>query len=289
MSTTATPPRHEHATPPRRPARTGGILIGAVLLLVGLAGTAATAWSYLGETHETTQHHSYARAATHIVTDLEAGDLTVVSGPAGTVDVERRLRWSTREPQIDERWDGDTLQISAQCPGLFINRCAASYVLTVPEGVTVRADGDAGDITTRGIAGALELSSDAGDIAVTGARAAVSAESNAGNIDVAGASGPLTLDSDAGDISATGLTGAMVDATSSAGSIELRFDTAPQQVVARTSAGDLDVTVPRDAAGYQVTADTSSGDPVIDVVQDPASARTIDLDTSAGDITLRHP
>jgi hypothetical protein len=59
---------------------------------------------------------------------------------------------------------------------------------------------------------------------------------------------------------------------------------APQRVIARSSAGGVELTVPD--ASYDVDADTSSGQVRIEVTDDPDARRSISAHTSSGDVVV---
>lgn len=290
MSTTHTPTPPERTDIQRSRGRAGWLIVGVIATIVGLGGAASAAWLGLIDRHVETQHQSYERAAEHIELDLDAGDVRVVGGAEGRIDIDRRLQWGIRRPTVEERWDGDTLRITTDCAGGFFNSCSVDYVVQAPAGVTIETRTAAGDISVEQIEGDLGLTSSAGDIDVAGAQGRVSADTDAGDITIAGAAASLTVRTSAGDVDASALTSTDNDVSTASGSIALRFVAAPERVLARTSAGDVTVIVPRDeTAAYQVQAETSAGSQDVTVDQDFSSRRTIEVETSAGDIDVRYP
>nr|WP_246405997.1 DUF4097 family beta strand repeat-containing protein [Modestobacter versicolor] len=95
------------------------------------------------------------------------------------------------------------------------------------------------------------MSSGAGDVRVSGARA-----------------GQVAVDTGAGDVS--------VSATEPVG-----------ELTVRTDAGEVLVELPADGSAYAVRAGTDAGDVSIGVPEDPSSPRVVDLESDAGDITVR--
>jgi DUF4097 and DUF4098 domain-containing protein YvlB len=151
---------------------------------------------------------------------------------------------------------------------LFAIGCSANYLLRVPRGIQVDARTSGGDLTAAGLAGDVVLRSSAGDV------------------DVSDLSGRANLNSSAGNVVARDLHSTEVDATSSAGDVELRFAGAPQMIEADSSAGDVNLRLPNGADVYQVNASASAGDVTTDVRTDPSSDRRLELRSSAGDVTV---
>lgn len=220
---------------------------------------------------------------------MDAGDVRVVRGDDGRVDIERRLQW-VRAPRVDERWDGDTLRITVDCPGGLFNFCSVDHVVQAPAGATIETNTSAGDIAVEQIDGGLGLTSSAGDIAGADAQGTVSADTDSGNITISGAADALTARTSSGDIDADALTSTVNDVSTRAGDVGLQFAAAPDRVLANTSSGDVTVIVPRgEAAAYRVQTDTSSGSQDVTVDQDTSSPRAIEAETRAGDVTVRYP
>lgn len=157
--------------------------------------------------------------------------------------------------------------------GLLGDRGEERLVLTLPtELEQAGLDLDA-DVS----AGALDADADWGtasvDLSAGGARLAGSAEA----LDVQVSAGEARIDIDSPgtvtlDVSAGRITGAITGAQ-------------PDSITAQVSAGDITLTVPE--GEYSVTQDVSAGDASIDVVSDSTAASTIDVDVSAGSVTLR--
>jgi hypothetical protein len=255
----------------RRPSGPNGwLVIGGVFTAVLIASGALAAAGWLGFRTET-QHQVYRAQLTNITIEVDTGDVTLMPGESGVVDVERRLFWSYEKPIVEERWDGRTLRVSSDCPGWFQlgPGCGVDYTLQVPEGVSVRAHTSTGDVSVRNIDGDLHLTTSTGDITVT---------------DAAGA---LQLRTSTGDIRASNVTSETVDASTSTGNITLDLSAAPRTVAAQTSTGDIRVIVP-DGDSYQVQAETSTGDTRISVRQDDAASRSIVARASTGDIDISY-
>lgn len=155
----------------------------------------------------------------------------------------------------------------------FGDRGEERVVLTLPTALERAAlDLDA-DIS----AGALDADADWGTAAV---------DVSAGGIRLAGSAEALDVQVSAGearvDIDSPGTVSLDVSAGRIFGEIT---GEQPGSITAQVSAGDITLTIPE--AEYAVTQDVSAGEATIDVVSDPAAASTIDVDVSAGSVTLR--
>ena len=275
---------------PRRSAGVGRrIVVGLLSTLAGLT----VVWGVvtlvdLAAYREITDTFEVAPAPVLVVeTD---GDVEVVAGRADapvvlTRTIRRGLRgptavertWSRNdrefspviEPDSDGNWTGVVLQ--GDCPSVVSIRCAVDYRVTVPPGTTVVVRSNAGAVRISGIEGGVDASSTAGSVLVR---------------DIAGR---VVLASDAGYVRGEGLRSAEVDARSSAGSVRLFFETAPDTVDAESGAGRVEVVVPDDGAVYDVDATTDAGSNVVAIATDPESVRSIRAHADAGDVLVRHP
>jgi hypothetical protein len=230
------------------PARRATLVVGGLFALALIAfGT----WSLIELLGQVTEEHllTLTPTASHLTIDTD-GDIQIASGEVSDVQIVERVRHSVGRPKIEETSTRDGVVLRGKC-GWYASNCSVTFVVTIPRGLAVDAHSSAGDITMTGEAG------------------------------------PVQLSSSAGDISATGLRSDRVEAKSSAGDVRLRFDVPPHTVTAHSSAGDVDVAVPRVAGGYRALASASAGDEAIEVPTDPTSTRVIDATSSAGDVTIR--
>ena len=102
------------------------------------------------------------------------------------------------------------------------------------------------------------------------------------------AGGPMQLHTSSGSIHASDLRAGQVSAVTSSGDIGLAFSAPPSAVTARTSSGDVDVTVPHGSQLYGVVQHTGSGEKTAAVRTDPSSTRHIDESTSSGDVSVAY-
>jgi len=222
-----------------------------------------------GTAHQESQQQKYQHAVSRVTIDLDSGDITLHTGSGGQVSVQRSLKWDSTKPTVTEGWTGDTLAITARCAS-GEHSCAADYQVDLPADVTVVAKTNAGNVTTRGIHGGQELRSDAGDLTVKDS------------------GGALTLHTNNGRVTGTGLAAAQVDAGTDAGDVNLTLTTVPDSLTAKSSAGDIDLLVPKTDGGYAVQAGTNAGAKRVLVDTSGSSKRRIVATTDSGDVQVRY-
>jgi hypothetical protein len=216
------------------------------------------------------QHQAYQHRIDRIELDLASGDITLTPGSAGQVVVRRGLRWDSTKPTVTEQWNGNTLHITTRCASGERN-CATNYDIEVPRDVTLAAKTDAGNVTIRGIQGSQDLRTDAG------------------NVSVEQSGGALTLHTNSGRITGTGLATTHIDSGTDAGNISLTLTVVPDSLTARSSAGDIDLHVPKaGAGGYGVQATTDAGTRRVTVDTSGPSKHRIVSASDSGDVTVRY-
>ena len=110
-------------------------------------------------------------------------------------------------------------------------------------------------------------------------------EISAGSFEAAGDWGAASIDLSAGSADLSG-TAESLFVSVSAGEARLDVETAGTVALdVSASAGSIDLTIPD--GEYAVTEQASAGDSDVRVVDDPNAASTIDVDVSAGSVTLR--
>lgn len=148
--------------------RLAWLLAGVLATITGIAIATAGIWFY---THQPGLHTgawtvTYTGTPDRLVVALDTGDITVVSGPPGHIEVTRNFGWSAGEPRADEHWQGREFVIGQSCPKAFFgNNCSANYRIAVPPGVALNLDSATGDITVLGARTAQVLvNTDTGDV-----------------------------------------------------------------------------------------------------------------------------
>ena len=182
-----------------------------------------------------------------------------VKGEVGEVDVTAR-KGASKVSVVEKRTDkakpshsvaGSTATLKYSCPGGFnIDTCRVDYDVTLP------------------------------------ARAAIDVDNSAGEIKLNGALTDVAAKTDAGKIAASALGRGTVNASTSAGQVDLAFASAPRLVTTSTDAGSTTITVPG-TASYRVKASTSVGDTNVKVPNDPSAQNRIEAKTDVGDITIK--
>jgi hypothetical protein len=245
---TQTPPQ-DTATAPKRRRRLAGVMLAAAGLLL-LAGTVTG--HAMAKNDETGFTSESVRA---VVVDQDAGDVTLVPGDSpGQVHVTTSRTWGWQRPTSEHTVEDGTLTIAADCPAfLNLGPCDVDQRITVPAGITVEIALSAGSITA------------------------------AADVDVA----TLDVRTSAGTIVGDDVKVPDFSAVTNSGDVRASFaGPAPERVTARSSSGDVELTVPETV--YRVDADTSSGDVRVGLTNDPQAARRISAHTSSGDVTVEH-
>lgn len=246
------------------------LVSGAMSAAVSAITTAAVSCGVVGGSgplSTESQSQVYEQKVVRIEFDTEAGDISVSSGDADRVTVDRKLRWRQNKPTFKEEWRGDTLHITADC--VDEKDCTLDYTVRAPANVAIIAKSVAGDVSVRDLTGELELSNDAGDITVEGSR------------------GRVSINGKAGAITGRSLRSSDVTVQSDAGDVNLTFAEAPATASVTLDSGDVKVAVPR-AGGYKVKATTSAGDRKVSVDEDSNGRHSIVVAVGSGDVTVAY-
>ena len=182
----------------------------------------------------------------------EAGDITITVEDRSDIRVASVLvtnSWSDAE--VDVETGGGSVTVDSSCDGILgFSTCTVQHDISVP-------------------AGLLEE---------------LSVEIAAGDVDIIGASAELDVQVSAGDVQILDFSGPSVMVRLSAGEITLAAVEAPESIDVRTRAGDIEIVVPDEV--YNVSTDVTAGSANVALRQDPGSERTIDVSTTAGDISI---
>ncbi len=132
----------------------------------------------------------------------------------------------------------------------------------------------------------LDLDNDAGTAIVDGDFVNVDVNIGAGDVEINGAMEELELSVSAGSARLAVRDLSVIDVEVSAGSVRGSVSgTAPNESTFQVSAGEIDLTLPD--VPYRVNSDVDFGDANVDLDSDSTAKRTINIEVSAGDITLR--
>jgi hypothetical protein len=257
-----------HGQRGRRAWRVVGSLVAAGTLLWGTAQVVAQ----LAHEEEVVEVTYDASAVTSVDARVDNGRIRIVASTGDTVRVTARVSRGLRATGHRQELDGGQLVLRGECSELLNNFCNVDYTVEVPASVSVVARTDNDDITLTGIDGAVDAATDNGAATLEGGR-----------------SPKVRLRSDNGPVRAVGVRPAVVDASTSNGSVRLELLVPPEDVQARSDNGDVDVVVPDDPTTYQVDASSGNGDRSVVVRTDPTSDRHIEAHSENGDVTVRYP
>jgi hypothetical protein len=175
-------------------------------------------------------------------------DLTTFSGDVvvtGWARQEARLRGLTER---GTRWRFSSSRITIDAEGYRGRSSEAGYEITVPEGARVILRSMNGNLTVRGVKGAVELSTNNGDVEVTDAVGRVEMVTLSGDATGARIRGAVDATSLNGTVALTDVQGASIAAESTSGSVELVNVVSPD-IDATTVSGEVDFTGPLDPKG----------------------------------------
>jgi Putative adhesin len=192
-----------------------------------------------------------AAGVSRIDVSTDRGSVRVIATDRHDVSLRAYVSDGLGNTDHSARVRGNRLVVDASCSFPVAYWCTASYTLRVPRDVK------------------LVLWSGSGDVTVSGTTADVD------------------ITADHGAVVASRLRSAYARVSGQHGSVRLGFDTAPMQVLASTTHGDVSVVVPRTGEAYRVDLSTDHGSTNADVRTDPTSRRTIDLSSDHGDVTVR--
>lgn len=261
--------------PPRRVNPTGARVISILTAALGAAVIVGTVWSAASPTVAAAMTSDETRTADvdgieELSVDVSTAQLTVVFDDVD--DARLDVRGSTNGAWT-LRADDETLKVQSPDVGFvaFFAARNGQATLTLPrtlEGVAAEVDLGAGSFSADGEFGDLDLEIGAGQLRVTGSADTLRTSIGAGRAD-------FDLD---------GVSSA--DLTLSAGTLQGELTgTAPSRVDITVDAGSLDLTLPDET--YAVTTDVSAGGFDNDLSTDAGASRSIQVDLSAGNVSLQ--
>jgi len=256
-----------------------GLAVLACALVIGALAGLAIHFANFREA-QTTMTRTLAVAGTpRIVVDGQAGDVTVIAGPAGKVTVEatRRARAESAEIashaaqniRVDIQQSGTTVTVRARGGGdTGVGRSSAvDLTITAPAHATLDLHADTGDVSVSDVAGMVSITMGAGDARLAG-------------VTLAGAS---SVDVGTGNVMLGGrlATGAALHVSVDTGEVDVTLPlVAAVTIDAATALGEVrvpswPVPVARERAGASARGQTAAT---------PNSTMTIRVDT--GDISI---
>jgi Putative adhesin len=218
-----------------------------------------------------------------------SGDITVNSGPAGSVVVRGRIHvghdWfsGNRQGEVSEveknppiRQTGNSIHIDY----LNFHDISVDYEITAPPDSQVRSHSGSGDQRMEGLHGKLDLESGSGDMQLRDISSEIHLHTGSGDVEARGISGPITAQAGSGNIRAEEKGSGDMSVHTGSGNIELRGvngslraesgsgdvtidGTVKGNWELRTSSGNVELELPREAA-FDLDASTGSGNVVVD-------------------------
>jgi hypothetical protein len=227
--------------------------------------------------------------------DLEvmthSGDITVRSGPAGTVTIHAAIhvgsRWLTgsHDREVNElehnppiRQNGNSIRIDYAD----FHDVSVDYQITVPAETTLRTHTGSGDQTLEGLKGRIELESGSGDLRLSRLAGEMRFRTGSGNVRGEQLAGALYGRAGSGDLEIEETGTGDADLETGSGNIHLKGLSGGL----RASAGSGDITIagtPKES--WRVH--TGSGNVRLRVPSE--AAFDVDLSTNSGDATIEHP
>lgn len=207
------------------------------------------------------------------------GDITVT----GWTRNQARVRASTERGQL--RWRITSSRISVEADMYRGRTGETTYEVTVPEGVRVILNSMSGDLTVRGVKGAVDLHTNNGDIEVTDATDRIEMVTLSGDVTGLRLRGEVEASSLNGTVSLTDVQGRSVHAESTSGSLEL-VNVVSRDIDVSTVSGEVDFTGPLDPQG-QYSFQSHSGSVTLTVP--PATSARFSIETFNGEVDSDFP
>jgi hypothetical protein len=256
-------------------------ILGTILLLAALPAAASVQGSF--------ERSFQVTGPVELEVLTHSGDITVHSGPTGTVSIKGKIqvgdRWFSgdRRAEVSEleknppiRQSGNSIHIDY--PN--VHNLAIDYDITVPLDTHVRTHSGSGDQTVEGLHTDLDLESGSGDMRLRDIDGDIHVHTGSGNVEARDISGPLNAEAGSGDIRVEAKGKGDVRVHTGSGNIELHEvhgtlhaeagsgdvsidgeQTGAWEV--RTGSGDVELRLPSRAA-FDLGASTGSGSVIVD-------------------------
>jgi DUF4097 and DUF4098 domain-containing protein YvlB len=271
----------QDATPVQKkpnPLRTVLLVVGSIILAIILVGTIAR-FAFAGNGEDTSGTFTVAQQVDTIELRASAADVTVEYTDVNEPEI--RFDQGSTNLRLDYDVSGGELDIRVDRPGWgwwgfgfgdWGWSEGATLELSLPEsmerdGVALKVETTAGNLTVAGKFGDVELESTAGDVRMAGATDDLEIRTTAGNVR---------------------LNGVEVDgsflAESTAGDSTIEFGSLPDSIEMHSTAGNVSVLLP--SGNYRIETDTTAGNVTQNVSSDQNSDRTYRFESTAGDIVL---
>ena len=259
----------------------------AVVLIGLLASTFAVASTPQGTFEKTFQ----VSGPVDLEAQTRSGDITVRSGPAGSVSIRGKIfvgdHWlfGNRHTDVSDieqhpplRQDGNSIRID------YVNArdISVDYEITVPADTTIRARSGSGNQTIDGTHGNADLQSGSGDMKLTHISGEIRLQTGSGNVRAREIAGPVRGGTGSGDIEVEETSAGDIDLHTGSGNITARGI----QGAFRAEAGSGDITAEGTMAGAW---DIHTGSGNVHIRLPANAAFDANLSTSSGTLSVDAP
>lgn len=260
--------------------RTVLLVIGSIILAIILVGTIAR-FAFASNREDTSGTFTVAEQFEAIELRASAADVTVEYTDVNEPEI--RFDQGDTNLRLDYKVSGGDLQIRVDRPGWgWLDfgvgfgdwgwNEGATLELSLPErlerdGVALRVETTAGNLTVAGTYGDVEMESTAGDVRMTGVADDLEIRTTAGNVRVNGVE----------------VNGAFIG-ESTAGNSTIEFASLPDSIAVESTAGNVNVLLP--SGSYRIETDTTAGNVTQNVSSDQNSDRIYRFESTAGNIEL---
>ena len=220
-----------------------------------------------------------------------SGDITLHSGPAGTISIVGRIhvgdRWFTngRKSEVEEIEKNPPVQQSGNFVRIdYVNHTNISidYEITAPPDTKVRTKSGSGDQTVDGMQAGVEVETGSGDVRFRDVSGEMRVHTGSGNIEARNAAGPLEARAGSGDITLEEKSKGDVRIETGSGNVEAHGVNGG--LSASTGSGDVRVEgIPANSWSVK----TGSGNAELRLPQD--ASFDLDASSSSGNLEVNHP
>jgi Putative adhesin len=259
----------------------------AVLLLLAVAASLDAVASVQGSFERSLQ----VAGPVDLEVLTRSGDITVRSGPAGSMTIRGRIhvgnRWVTggRQAEVTEieknppiRQSGDSIHIDY----INVHDISIDYEITAPADTKVRTHSGSGDQVMEGLHASVDLESGSGDMRLRDSDGKVHLHTGSGDVEAQEVSGAFTAEAGSGNVRIEAKGNGDVHVHTGSGNVELRGINGSLQ--AETGSGDINI------AGVQTgTWEIRAHSGNVELELPSNAAFDLDASTSSGEVIVGRP
>jgi hypothetical protein len=206
------------------PARFSFLAMALVVLLTSAFATASTPQGTFDRTFQVS-------GPVDLEVQTRSGDVTVRTGPAGSVSIHGRIyvgdHWlfGNRHTDVSDieqrpplRQEGNSIRID------YVNArdISVDYEITVPEDTTIRSHSGSGDQIIEGTRGNVDLQTGSGDVKLSRLTGEIRLQTGSGDVRAMGISGPVRGSAGSGNIEVEETGSGDVDLHTGSGNVSVR-------------------------------------------------------------------